>query len=81
MLAWGVLLIHPADNLIRPLVVSSTTQASFLMVMFGIFGGIAAFGSIGLFIGPAMLAVALTGWSELVATVRTISKKDGPMSD
>jgi len=64
LFAWGTLLIGTADNLIRPLVISKMMRVSFLLVMFGVFGGIVAFGLIGLFIGPIVLAVALTAWNE-----------------
>lgn len=69
LLAWGILLIHPADNLIRPLVISNAMRIPFLLVMFGVFGGIAAFGLIGLFVGPVVLAVALAAWNEWVQSV------------
>lgn len=64
LLVWGSLLIGTADNLIRPLVISTTMRVSFLLVMFGIFGGIFTFGLIGLFIGPIILSIGLTAWNE-----------------
>jgi predicted PurR-regulated permease PerM len=78
MLAWGTLLIHPADNLIRPLVISNTMQVSFVLVMFGIFGGIAAFGLIGLFIGPVVLAVGSIAWKEWVHSIEIASDPPRP---
>ena len=35
-----------------------------MLVIFGVLGGVAAFGLIGLFIGPLILAVALAVWRE-----------------
>lgn len=66
LFAWGSLLISTVDNLIRPLVISQAMQVSFLLVMFGIFGGIAAFGLFGLFVGPIVLMIAMTVWDEWV---------------
>ena len=61
---WGTLVISWVDNLIRPLVISSATKISFLLVMFGVLGGLAAFGFVGLFIGPVILAILLAVWRE-----------------
>jgi predicted PurR-regulated permease PerM len=52
------------DNLIRPLVISNATRIPFLLVMFGVLGGIAAFGFVGLFLGPVILAVLMAVWRE-----------------
>lgn len=67
--AWGIVLIHPIDNLIRPLLISSAAQLPFLLTMFGVFGGIAEFGMIGIFLGPVILAVAAEIWREWVLFV------------
>jgi predicted PurR-regulated permease PerM len=64
LLLWGALLVYPADNVIRPLLISSATQIPFLLVMFGVIGGLAAFGLMGLFIGPVVLAIATALWRE-----------------
>jgi len=64
VMAWGVCVVSTADNVIRPLVISGATQIPFLLIMFGVLGGIASFGLIGLFIGPVILAVLLPIWRE-----------------
>ncbi|MFN0164072.1 MAG: AI-2E family transporter [Burkholderiales bacterium] len=64
LLAWGTLVVSWVDNLIRPMVISSATRIPFLLVMFGVLGGLAAFGLIGLFIGPVILAVLMAVWRE-----------------
>lgn len=61
---WGTVLVSWIDNIIRPLVISSATQIPFILVMFGVLGGLAAFGMVGLFIGPVVLAVLLAVWRE-----------------
>lgn len=61
---WGALVVSSVDNIIRPLVISSATQISFLLVMFGVLGGLASFGMIGLFLGPIILAVTMAIWQE-----------------
>jgi predicted PurR-regulated permease PerM len=62
LLAWGTLLVHPTDNILRPLLISNATHVPFLIVMFGVIGGIAALGLVGIFVGPVVLAIGLAIW-------------------
>jgi predicted PurR-regulated permease PerM len=57
--AWGVLLVGVLDNVLRPLFISGRAEITTLPVFFGVLGGLAAFGPIGLFLGPLLLALAL----------------------
>ena len=66
LLLWGALVISQIDNLIRPLVISSATRIPFLLVLFGVFGGISGFGLVGLFLGPIIVGVLLAVWREWV---------------
>jgi Ca2+-transporting ATPase len=62
LLLWGFLAISTVDNVIRPIVISGASQVPFLVVMFGVFGGLSAFGVVGLFLGPVILSVLLAVW-------------------
>jgi len=62
--AWCMIVVSWVDNIIRPVVISSATKIPFLLVMFGVLGGLAAFGMIGLFMGPVILAVVVAVWRE-----------------
>ena len=62
--AWGVCVVSTADNVIRPLVISGATRIPFLLIMFGVLGGLASFGLVGRFIGPVILAILLAIWRE-----------------
>lgn len=64
LLAWGTFVVSWVDNLIRPLVISKATEIPFIIVMFGVLGGLAAFGMVGLFVGPVVLAVLIAVWRE-----------------
>jgi predicted PurR-regulated permease PerM len=55
LLLVGVFGISMADNILRPLLLSGRTAVSGLVVFFGLLGGVAAFGFIGLVIGPIVL--------------------------
>lgn len=57
MLVWG-LGVSSADNLLRPMLVSSRAQISTITVFVGVLGGAAAFGAIGLIVGPLVLTLA-----------------------
>jgi len=58
MLGWGAF-ISVADNFLRPLLVSTHAHVSTLAVFMGVIGGAAAFGGIGLIIGPVLLTLVL----------------------
>ena len=60
MAIWGLVLISSIDNVIRPYFISLGSNLPLLVTLLGVFGGIIAFGFIGLFIGPTLLAVAYT---------------------
>lgn len=71
LLAWGALIVSGSDNLIRPYFIGGATQIPFLLVLFGVLGGMGAFGLLGLFIGPVILAVLLALWRQWARTVDT----------
>jgi predicted PurR-regulated permease PerM len=64
LLAWGAILVHPADNILRPLLISSASDIPLLLVLFGVLGGLFSFGMVGLFLGPLILAILLAIWRE-----------------
>jgi predicted PurR-regulated permease PerM len=67
LLLWGLLLVHPVDNVLRPVLISNATHVPLVVVMFGAIGGIAAWGLIGVFAGPVVLAIGLAIWREWAA--------------
>lgn len=67
MLAYGTLVISSVDNFVKPILMSRAGGLSMLLVVLGVFGGAIAFGFIGIFVGPALLAVAwslVNAWLE-----------------
>lgn len=70
LLIWGATAVSWIDNVVRPFVISSATRIPFLLVMFGVLGGLAAFGLVGLFVGPVILAVLIAVWREWLAETR-----------
>lgn len=57
LLGWGAGVVAMADNVIRPLVLSESTKMHGLQTLLALLGGLQAFGLLGLFIGPVVLAV------------------------
>ena len=64
------------DNVIRPLLIRRGANLPLVLIFAGVIGGLIAFGVIGLFIGPVVLAVTYTllkawvGAAEPAATDR-----------
>jgi predicted PurR-regulated permease PerM len=61
---WALLIVASMDNLLRPILISERGRISFLLVFLGVLGGLAAFGLVGLFIGPVLLSVSFTLLNE-----------------
>ncbi|PKM37781.1 MAG: AI-2E family transporter [Gammaproteobacteria bacterium HGW-Gammaproteobacteria-10] len=62
VLLWGALVVSTIDNVVRPIIISGAGRVPFLVVFFGVLGGLASFGAVGLFLGPVILAVLLAVW-------------------
>jgi predicted PurR-regulated permease PerM len=76
MLVWGFFLISGVDNVVRPMLISRGSSLPFLLTLLGVLGGVIAFGFVGLFIGPTLLAVGyslMSGWTH---TKNPIVKQD-----
>jgi predicted PurR-regulated permease PerM len=58
MALYGFFFISSIDNVLRPLLISGGgVPIHFLVVFFGVLGGLASFGMLGLFLGPVLLSV------------------------
>ena len=57
LLIWGTLVVSAIDNVIRPWVVGGRVELHPLVLLFFIFGGVEAFGFLGLFLGPVVASV------------------------
>jgi predicted PurR-regulated permease PerM len=67
MLLWGALGISSIDNFIRPLIISQGNKMPFVLIFMGVLGGGLAFGLIGIFLGPTLLAVTFRLGEEWLA--------------
>jgi len=63
MLVWTVV-VGGLDNVVRPLLIRQGADLPLLLIFAGVIGGMLAFGLVGIFVGPAVLAVAYTLLNE-----------------
>jgi len=61
---FGLVVVFVADHVIRPVIIGGAARLPFLWVLLGILGGLEAFGIIGLFLGPAIMAALISVWRD-----------------
>jgi predicted PurR-regulated permease PerM len=79
LLVW-TLLVAPIDNILRPILIKQGVDLPMLLVIAGVVGGLLAFGLIGIFVGPVVLAVAYTLFIAWIDDGRAISRTEKPSS-
>jgi predicted PurR-regulated permease PerM len=75
MLIWG-LAVANIDNVLKPWLISQGSNMPFILIFFGVLGGAAAFGFIGVFLGPTLLAVGFRVIEEWVATRPAVTEDE-----
>jgi predicted PurR-regulated permease PerM len=73
---WGAIVMLAGDHFVWPTLVGGAARLPFLFAFVGIFGGLAAFGLLGLFLGPVIMAVLLTVWREWIFRPEVQSTSD-----
>jgi predicted PurR-regulated permease PerM len=66
MLVWS-LVVGLMDNVLRPVLIRRGADLPLLLIFAGVIGGLVAFGIVGIFVGPVVLAVAYTLLDDWVA--------------
>lgn len=56
LLLYGILIVSGIDNVLKPLIIGGRTKLPTLFLFFGILGGLQAYGFLGVFLGPVVLA-------------------------
>jgi predicted PurR-regulated permease PerM len=74
LLVWTIV-VGSLDNILRPILIKKGADLPLLLIFAGVIGGLFAFGLLGLFVGPVLLAVAYT---LLDAWVKEASDADAP---
>jgi len=79
VLLWGTLAVSTIDNIIKPLIISRGVDLPFVLVLLGVLGGAIAFGFIGIFLGPVLLAVGyalLMEWAASRGRIELVTPAD-----
>ena len=66
MLVWAIV-VGLLDNVLRPVLIRRGADLPLLLIFAGVIGGLVAFGIVGIFVGPVVLAVAYTLLDEWVS--------------
>jgi predicted PurR-regulated permease PerM len=74
ILVLGLVVAFVADHFVRPVLIGGATRLPFIWVLLGILGGISAWGLVGLFVGPAIMAALILLWREWIGSQK------GPMN-
>jgi predicted PurR-regulated permease PerM len=84
---WGTFLLiwtvfaGTMDNFLRPILIRKGADLPLLLIFAGVIGGLLAFGLIGIFVGPVVLAVAhalLNAWIDVEPNVETADEPQAP---
>jgi predicted PurR-regulated permease PerM len=67
MAVWGFFGISGIDNIVKPYLISRGSNLPFILTLFGVVGGALAFGVVGVFLGPTLLAVGFRLLLEWIA--------------
>lgn len=79
---WGTFVTSfLADNVLRPMLIRGADELSTLVVILGVFGGMGAFGLLGVFIGPIALALAVSFLQVLRSLARESRPEDPPVGE
>jgi len=70
LIAWGSIAVGMSDNVLKPMFIGQGIDLPFLLIMLGLIGGMIAFGFLGIFLGPTLLAVGYTLFSEWMSLRR-----------
>lgn len=67
IIIWGIIVGGLLEHLLRPILMARTGSTPIILILLGVFGGTLAFGFVGIFIGPTLLAVGyglLQVWTD-----------------
>ena len=80
MVLWGALAVSSVDNFLKPFLISRTASLPILLIALGAFGGVLAFGFIGLFLGPTFLALGqalFAAWTAITPAADEADSTEG----
>jgi len=75
LVVWSLAVSISVDNVLKPIIIGKSSHVPFILIMLGVLGGAAAFGLLGVFVGPTLLAVAhavLRDWVTMQSGVPAV---------
>lgn len=72
LVLWGALAVSSVDNFLKPILISKGASLPLSLIYLGVFGGIIAFGFMGIILGPVVIAVGIAmskTWLSISASV------------
>lgn len=76
---WGFVVVGSVDHFLKPLLISRESNMPILLIFFGVVGGAFAFGVMGVFLGPVLLAVAFSLVRDWVRLSRRLHRPAEPV--
>lgn len=64
LIGWGFFVVSGVDNVLRPYLISRGSNLPLILMFFGVLGGLMAFGFLGVFLGPTLLALGYVLFQE-----------------
>ncbi|MCC6135803.1 MAG: AI-2E family transporter [Candidatus Contendobacter sp.] len=74
---WGLLVVGGVDNIVRPMLITRGMSMPLVVVFAGVIGGLLAYGLIGVFLGPTLMAIAYT---LLLTWLKEVEPVDPPVA-
>jgi predicted PurR-regulated permease PerM len=74
----GLVVVGIADHFVRPYLIGGSTRLPFLWVLIGILGGVETLGLLGLFVGPATMAILILLWRDYIGGAAPLAKAPLP---
>ena len=68
LFGFSIAVMFVGDNVIQPAIIGNSVKLPFVLALLGTFGGLATFGLVGLFIGPAIMSAVLLAWHQWADT-------------
>lgn len=79
LFVWVIVVGIVVDNVLKPMVIGKSSHMPFILIVLGVLGGAAAFGFLGIFIGPTLLAVAHAVLREWTAEKTLEQQEEQPV--
>jgi predicted PurR-regulated permease PerM len=80
LIGWGFFVVSGVDNVLRPYLISRGSNLPLILMLFGVLGGLMAFGFLGVFLGPTLLAIGYVLFQEWSDEPRSAKNDSHPVA-